>query len=178
MNIVIREYLAILEERQLKEDVTRVLQGVVSRIDFDVDKCVVVELGNDGYIRFIDYDTVYLQKILSQIIDEAENQLQQISEFSYEMKLGMFTRNIYFAETGPTVKLKLKTQPYLQAELNVEMLPYGVNNTLVKIFVDIHVNMYTVSPIIHETMTLTCSIPIVLQIVVGKTLVGYPLTLE
>ena len=178
MNIVIKEYLLILEQRQLKEDVTKVLQGVINGIEYDVKQCVIIELGNDGYIRSITYDTVYLQQILSQIIDEAENQLQQISEFSYEMKLGMFTRNIYLAETGPSIKLKLKTQPYLQAELDVKMEPYGVNNTLVKIVVNVYVNMYTVSPMIHETMTLMCSIPLVLQIITGKTLVGYPVDLQ
>ena len=178
MNVVIKEYLLILQQRQLKEDVTKVLQGVIRNLDYDANKFVMIELGDDGYIRYVNYDTLYLHEVLNEIIDEAKKQLQEISEFSYEMKLGMFTRNIYLAETGPIIKLKLKSQPYLFSELNVEMEPYGANNTLIKIVVDIQVNMYTVSPLIKETVTLICSIPLVIQIVTGKTLVEYPLTLN
>ena len=177
MNIVITQYLSNLEQRQLKEDVTKVLQGVIADLEYDVKQCMTIEMGNDGYISSITYDSLYLQQVLTQIIKQGEKQLLEISEFSYEMKLGMFTRNIYLADSGPVIHLKLKTQPYLQAKLDIAMEPYGVNNTLVTIAVIVYVNMYTISPMIHETMTIDCYLPIVIQLVAGKTLVGYPVTL-
>ncbi|MBQ9840928.1 MAG: hypothetical protein IJO78_04985, partial [Erysipelotrichaceae bacterium] len=138
MNIVIMQYLAILEERQLKQDVTQVLQSVIEHIDYDTSRFVKIDTGNDGYITSVYYDSAYLQEIMHLIVVEAEGALQEVSEFAYEMKLGMFTRNIYLANTGPIVRLKLKTQPYLQAELNIKMEPYGVNSTLLMIGVDVH----------------------------------------
>ncbi len=173
MNIVIMQYLNILEERQLKQDVTQVLQEVIERIDYDANRFVRIETGNDGYITSVYYDSAYLQEVMHLIIVEAQGTLQEVSEFVYEMKLGMFTRNIYLANTGPIVRLKLKTQPYLQAELNIKMEPYGVNSTLLMIGVDVHVHVYTVSPLIHQTVMLTCNIPLVIQIITAKTPIGY-----
>lgn len=173
MNIVIMQYLNILEERQLKQDVTQVLQEVIERIDYDANHFVKIETGNDGYITSVYYDSAYLQEVMHLIIIEAQGTLQEVSEFVYEMKLGMFTRNIYLANTGPIVRLKLKTQPYLQAALNIKMEPYGLNSTLLMIGVDVHVHVYTVSPLIHQTVMLTCYIPLVIQIVTGKTPIGY-----
>ena len=174
MNIVIMQYLEILEERQLKQDVTQVLQEVIEHIDYDANRFVKIETGDDGYITSVYYDSAYLQEVMHLIIVEAQNTLQEVSEFVYEMKLGMFTRNIYLANTGPIVRLKLKTQPYLQGELNIKMEPYGLNNTLLMIGVDVHVHVYTVSPLIHQTMMITCNFPLVIQVIGAKASITYP----
>lgn len=178
MDEVLLAYLEILEQRQLKQDVTEVLQGVVDGISYDTENMMVIQTGDDGYISSISYDSRYLQQILSQVIDQAKAELQEVSEFTYEIKMGMFTQNIYLAETGPALQLTLKSEPYLEAKLNISMEPYGINNTMLYIGVDVNVYLYTVSPVIKKAVMITCYVPLVIQMVTGKTPIGYPYAFE
>lgn len=174
MDEVFSLYIEVLEEEQLKQDVNAVLQKVIEHVSYVPEELVNIEKSNDGYISYVSYDSVKLQQILQQVIYFAENELVQSGHFKYELALGMFTRNLYLANSGPKIDLYLQTEPYMQAKLNVKMEPYGINSTLLQIQVDMTIYLYTISPIIKKSLSVQTSLPLVIQIVQGKSPIYFP----
>ncbi|MDD6467600.1 MAG: sporulation protein YunB [Erysipelotrichaceae bacterium] len=174
MDEVFSTYIEVLEEEQLKHDVNAVLQTVIKQLSYDPEELMVIEKSSDGYISYVSYNSVQLQDILNQVIAYAEKELEKNGHFQYEMALGMFTRNLYLANSGPKIQLHLQTEPYMQAQLNVKMEPYGINSTLILVQVDMTVFLYTISPVIKKALSVQTNLPLVVQVVPGKSPVYYP----
>lgn len=172
------EHIHILEQRQLKEDINTVLVDVIASIEYDPEALLTIEVGTDGYVSTIQYDSRQLQLILKEVIERSSLALQERGSFSYPIKMGLFTKNAWLANQGPSIDLVLETVPYMQGSLDMVSHAYGFNSTTIEIDLLLTVYLHTASPILSEEISITTRLPLILQTVQGKAPSYQPIVME
>ncbi|MEG0737416.1 MAG: sporulation protein YunB, partial [Longicatena sp.] len=86
----------------------------------------------------------------------------------YEVPMGYFSHLYFLYEKGPKVKIKMKMMNDVTGEIKTETKPYGINNTMVKISLVVHVNAQVLTFLSTSELNNKCEIPIIIQVVNGS----------
>ena len=86
----------------------------------------------------------------------------------YKIPLGYITGNYTLSNIGPKVPLKAKVIGSVVSNIKTEVSSYGINNSLLKVYIDVTVNMRFMLPLISKDVLVNNSIPLVVKIIQGK----------
>lgn len=164
--------------------INNIVKEVLSNIDFDQEGIVKVEKGSDGSITQINYDTKILNDILYTALNTIDESLLAAQDgladpttkevfyddgVIYEVPLGYLTHIYFLYNVGPKIKVRMKMMNDVTGEIKTKTEPYGINNTMVKISLKVNVSAEVLTYLRTTSLLETSEIPIVLQIVNGKT---------
>ena len=82
--------------------------------------------------------------------------------------LGISLDNIYLANFGPCIPVKLKYIGSVSTNLNTVVKDYGINNAIVTLSVHITVRERIVMPFISKIIVVENDIPIAIRIIQGN----------
>lgn len=92
----------------------------------------------------------------------------ETEDLIYKIPLGYITGNYTFSNIGPKVPLKAKVIGSVVSNIKTEVSSYGINNSLLKVYIDVTVNMRFMLPLISKDVLVNNSIPLVVKIIQGK----------
>ena len=92
----------------------------------------------------------------------------ETEDLIYKIPLGYITGNYTLSNIGPKVPLKAKVIGSVVSNIKTEVSSYGINNSLLKVYIDVTVNMRFMLPLISKDVLVNNSIPLVVKIIQGK----------
>lgn len=145
-----------------------------------------VNLNSKEEITFIDIDTDYARELMVEIVEKIQENIYALERgnVSDDMNLKELKTkdgNIYLLiplmlssdgvltqSIGPKVPVKLSFYEYVFGNIDIEVVEYGINNALVKIYLTISLEQKIILPYKEEKYMRDLSIIIGSKIITGK----------
>ena len=158
----------------------------------DIEDVFDIKYNNNGEIQLVDFNSKNTSKILSIMTSLVELNLRALEEGKIDMlelpenslesfntdllekgiilevPLGIITNSSLLNNLGPKIPVKLSLVGDVSTGFSTEVTEYGINNALLKLMIDIKVDTKIVLPIVSDTITIDCSIPISIKVIQGK----------
>jgi sporulation protein YunB len=158
----------------------------------DISDIFEVTYNNDGEVILIDFNSKRTSFALSTITSLVELNLRAIEEGKIDMlelpdnsldafdkdlldkgvilevPIGVISNSTMLANLGPKIPVKLSIVGDVSSGFSTEVEEYGINNALIKLYIDVEVNARVIMPFISEDISIKSSIPIAMKVIQGK----------
>lgn len=177
--------LEVYAENEVKKISSLIISDAVESISFSEEETMsffnTLTNKSDEVIS-VDFNTAKINKSLVKLnkavykdlklfengIYKLEDTEIETEDLIYKIPLGYITGNYTLSNIGPKVPLKAKVIGSVVSNIKTEVSSYGINNSLLKVYIDVTVNMRFMLPLISKDVLVNNSIPIVVKIIQGK----------
>ena len=122
-------------------------------------------------------DTIVVNKILALVSNLISDSLNngQIEERLGEVKipLGQLCSEALFANVGPNIKIETSPMSSYTTDLFTETTEFGINNTLLEVYIKAVINIEAFIPLKSQTITLETKIYLVSEVLQGSIPIYY-----
>lgn len=170
--------------------VTRTIDKIVNE-DLDVDELYIVNKDSNNNINMIDFNTIEVNSLLTNVITQIQNNLQNIQDGNldkinieelglekydkdnlekgiiYRIPLGIISNNTILSNLGPTIPVKVNLNGEISGNISTKVTNYGINNALIETIINLEINQLVMLPISSDVMEVTANIPIAMKLVQG-----------
>lgn len=182
--------LKTIAENELKNISTYIInEGVESIIDekLKVDEMYSMVTNSEGEIITVDFNTNKINSSLTEINKNVLTNLKKLERgeynlldnnifkkeannkgFIYYIPLGIITKNPVMADLGPKIPVKATLIGNVTSNIKTEIIPYGINNSLLKVYININANINFIMPFVSDKVIVENEIPLILKIINGK----------
>lgn len=172
-------------ENEVKKISSLIISDAVESISFSEEETMsffnTLTNKNDEVIS-VDFNTAKINKSLVKLNKAVYKDLKsfengrykledteiETEDLIYKIPLGYITGNYTLSNIGPKVPLKAKVIGSVVSNIKTEVSSYGINNSLLKVYIDVTVNMRFMLPLISKDVLVNNSIPLVVKIIQGK----------
>lgn len=128
-----------------------------------------ISKNQNGDIEMIDYDAISINLYQREVTSTIEQSLENLENKTVlEIPMLSLFDNPLINNLGPTIKVRVKQVGKVDTQIMTEVKQYGINNSLIEMFVYVEVKAKVILPIISEDIIVTSKIPISYKIVTGK----------
>lgn len=177
--------LEVYAENEVKKISSLIISDAVESISFSEEETMsffnTLTNKSDEVIS-VDFNTAKINKSLVKLNKAVYKDLKsfengrykledteiETEDLIYKIPLGYITGNYTLSNIGPKVPLKAKVIGSVVSNIKTEVLSYGINNSLLKVYIDVTVNMRFMLPLISKDVLVNNSIPLVVKIIQGK----------
>ena len=177
--------LELYAENEVKKISSLIISDAVESISFSEEETMsffnTLTNKSDEVIS-VDFNTAKINKSLVKLNKAVYKDLKsfengrykledteiETEDLIYKIPLGYITGNYTLSNIGPKVPLKAKVIGSVVSNIKTEVLSYGINNSLLKVYIDVTVNMRFMLPLISKDVLVNNSIPLVVKIIQGK----------
>ena len=177
--------LEVYAENEVKKISSWIISDAVESISFSEEETMsffnTLTNKSDEVIS-VDFNTAKINKSLVKLnkavykdlklfengIYKLEDTEIETEDLIYKIPLGYITGNYTLSNIGPKVPLKAKVIGSVVSNIKTEVSSYGINNSLLKVYIDVTVNMRFMLPLISKDVLVNNSIPLVVKIIQGK----------
>ncbi len=161
-----REALEIIDSTLNKSVNNKVLKRMKNK------KIYTITRNNKGEIETIDYNSYYINKVLSSISNNVYNEIKKqergYKDSSFKIPLFSVTNNPLLSDKGPKVPVRMKAVGSNIASIKTKVTNCGINSTLIELSVHLEVTEKVILPISSSIIKVKNDIPISYKIVKGK----------
>lgn len=166
------------------------VSNVVSK-DKISDTLLSLTKNSDGEIQMIDFNTLSVNSLLQDVSIEVQNNILKLengdssflpigkslkgSSFKHvrngivcELKGGGLFGNSLFANTGPSIPVRLSFIGEVLTSIKTSIKSYGINNAYLEVDVSVKVDMRITMPLSTKDKSITKNIPIMMKVIQGK----------
>ncbi len=128
-----------------------------------------VKTDSEGKVVMLQADTITLNKLSARIAIDVQKNIQDTSSngINTYVPLGVVLKNDFFAYMGPKVKFKMEPAGTAYTTYRSQFEAAGINQTRHTIYIDVTIDIYVVIPLYRNSITVTSSVPIAENIIVG-----------
>lgn len=142
-------------------------------------------------IETIDFNTVIVNELLSQITEETTTKLLALENGDVntiqvnhsfqgahfkqykngvvcEIPIGLLTNHFFFSNIGPVIPIKFSFVGMMDANVKSKVTSYGINNALVELYILVELTEKITMPLASEKVKIHLEVPFVSQIISGK----------
>lgn len=165
-----------MAEAETKRYVSKIINEATEEITFD-GKLFTINRDNDNEIKMITYNSLEATKLINDITERIEQEFYRLENHDNdsineivvsEVPFGALFGNKLIGNIGPKIKIKIKIIGDALSELETEVKPYGINNALVEVRVNLDVTARVVTPFVSREIKVNNKIPISINIVSGN----------
>lgn len=185
INTKIVPLLEVYAENEVKKISSLIISEAVESISFSEEEAMsffnTLTNKSDEVIS-VDFNTAKINKSLVKLNKAVYKDLKsfengrykledteiETEDLIYKIPLGYITGNYTLSNIGPKVPLKAKVIGSVVSNIKTEVSSYGINNSLLKVYIDVTVNMRFMLPLISKDVLVNNSIPLVVKIIQGK----------
>lgn len=185
---VINPKLVSYAELELKKISSIIINRAVTKhavTDMNVEDLFIITRNNNDEILTIDFNTVILNKVLTQTTSSVQLSLKKLEEgiIDYEINedsndsenngvileipSGQIFDNFLFNNLGPKIPVRLKLLGDIETNISTKITNYGINNALIEVYMDIKINEKVILPIVTKEISVETSVPIAIKIMKG-----------
>ena len=135
---------------------------------YNYQETVKLIKSDDGKNSILKTDIVMLNKIVSDIAIEIQNELTQIKNQNIEIPIGALTGNKYLAGSGPKMKIKIISAGDIATQIKTEFESAGINQTIYRIYLEIECNVSILTSYKTIDKTINNQVLLVETVVVGE----------
>ncbi len=183
INVLIKPQLIAIAKQKANDSLTYLTQRVIQSLDYDSDQLIIYEHDSQGEISSITYNTKYLNEILYESVEaidenlneayagesvEALNDVFHEDGIIHEVALGYLTPISFLQNFGYHFKIYLELSSYVNGNIRVDSEPYGINSSLITVYLDINITGTILTSIYQEELNYVSSLPLIIQVVNGE----------
>ena len=170
----------------INKAISQVLEDKIS-----TDKIFTTVISNDGKIQTVDFNPIVINQMLNIATTVVQDNLKLLEEGNldsigiYDVKLsntnanklkkgiiteipiGIIFKNTILSNLGPKIPIKLHYLGDVNSNITTKVTPYGINNALLEVGVNLEMNAKIILPFQTKKMKLNCKIPIVIKVIQG-----------
>jgi len=192
-NKIISPKLFSYAELELKKISNLIINKAVTKhaiTDMSVDKLFIITKNNNNEILTIDFNTVTLNKVLTQTTNSVQLSLKKLEDgiIDYELTnentkvkdelkdkngvileipLGQIFDNFLLNNFGPKIPVRIELLGDIETNVTTKVTNYGINNAIIEVYMDIKVTEKMILPIMTKEISVTQSVPIAIKILKG-----------
>lgn len=180
-------------EIEIQKIVTSVISSTVTREianDIDIDDLFITSKDTNDDIKSIDFNTKSINTILSNTTDVVEESLKyletgQIEKLRldnvplsfdnnlkngiiYEVPSGIIFNNVLLNNIFPKIPVKIDLIGNIFCRLNTDVSEYGINNALIKVNINIEVEIKILLPFVSSNSKINVDVPILMKLMEGN----------
>ena len=198
LNLINNRFTPILletAELEIGKFSTIVINKAIAQVlddKINTDDLFDVITNTDGEIQTIDFNPIIVNQVLNVATSVVQNNLKLLEEGNldtigiYDMDLpedrisdlekgiitkipiGVITKNSLLSNLGPSIPIRLHYVGDVNSNITTEIIPYGINNAMVKIGVKLQMSAQIILPFLTEKMMLECDIPLAIKMIQGS----------
>lgn len=123
---------------------------------------------NEGNVTMISSKTFEINQLSRELLDNAQNKLDNIGNEGVEVGLGTFTGLPIFVNMGPPISIKMMPIGNIYTKFSSEFMAAGINQTIHKLFLTVETNISIILPISEKKVKTTTQVLIAESVIVGK----------
>ena len=170
-------------EAEMKRVVTTVINKSVTEEvtnQLEVDSFFVLKKENDNTI-IVDFDPVIVNRVMSKISDVVYNNLKLISkkdkltlekynidESYFYIPSGIIFNTTMLNNIGPRIPINLEIISSVNPNLKTEVTEYGINNSLIEVYINVIVDVKMILPMYSNTMQIVVVVPLAVKLIQGE----------
>ena len=170
-------------EAEMKRVVTTVINKSVTEEvtnQLEVDSFFVLKKENDNTI-IVDFDPVIVNRVMSKISDVVYNNLKLISkkdkltlekynldESYFYIPSGIIFNTTMLNNVGPRIPINLEIISSVNPNLKTEVTEYGINNSLIEVYINVIVDVKMILPMYSNTMQIVVVVPLAVKLIQGE----------
>ena len=170
-------------EAEMKRVVTTVINKSVTEEvtnQLEVDSFFVLKKENDNTI-IVDFDPVIVNRVMSKISDVVYNNLKLISkkdkltlekynldESYFYIPSGIIFNTTMLNNIGPRIPINLEIISSVNPNLKTEVTEYGINNSLIEVYINVIVDVKMILPMYSNTMQIVVVLPLAVKLIQGE----------
>lgn len=170
-------------EAEMKRVVTTVINKSVTEEvtnQLEVDSLFVLKKENDNTI-IVDFDPVIVNRVMSKISDVVYNNLKLISkkdkltlekynldESYFYIPSGIIFNTTILNNVGPRIPINLEIISSVNPNLKTEVTEYGINNSLIEVYINVIVDVKMILPMYANTMQIVVVVPLAVKLIQGE----------
>ena len=177
--------LEVYAENEVKKISSLIISDAVESISFSEEETMsffnTLTNKSDEVIS-VDFNTVKINKSLVKLNKAVYKDLKlfengkykledteiETEDLIYKIPLGYITGNYTLSNIGPKVPLKAKVIGSVVSNIKTEVSSYGINNSLLKVYIDVTVSERFVMPFISNDIKVSSSVLLVVKIINGR----------
>ena len=170
-------------EAEMKRVVTTVINKSVTEEvtnQLEVDSLFVLKKENDNTI-IVDFDPVIVNRVMSKISDVVYNNLKLISkkdkltlekynldESYFYIPGGIIFNTTMLNNVGRRIPINLEIISSVNPNLKTEVTEYGINNSLIEVYINVIVDVKMILPMYANTMQIVVVVPLAVKLIQGE----------
>lgn len=153
----------ILDEHEINNiiKISKNKSDEIIAVDFDLKKAYLVSMNVSKNIR----DS--LNNLEKQNLKEEFLDYYQKDGFVLLLPIGLASKNIYFSNLGPRIPVRIKFVGNLTTGLQTKIKEYGVNNSLIEVYLKVSLNEEIIVPYSSKKINNSCEILLSSQVIEG-----------
>ncbi len=173
-NIMINITNIILDYAEAESErlITEIINNSSPKDVFDkltLENLYTITKNKQNEIEMLDYNVLIVNEFLDKVTDNIQTNLKNMEDkVLLKIPIGIATDNPIFNNLGPKIPMKLKLISSVLTNVNTSLKPYGINNCLIEISVNIEVRAKIILPVISKNIIITNDIPISYKLINGK----------
>lgn len=178
----VNKEVEVLLKPLLDSDIKAYSMNLINNAIIDSDKTlydniIYTEKNSDNEIIGVDFDNYKVNSVLSNlnkyILDKLNNNslnnnLYDNNDGIYSIPFYIFSNNILLKNLGFKMNFKVKTIGNLESNIKTEVLSYGINNSLIKMYISVKVNMLAVLPFTTSNISVNTDVLVLTKIINGS----------
>ena len=158
----------------------------------DMDNLFLITNDSSGEIKSIDFNTSLINKYLTNATKSIQKNLKYIEKGDiqkveykanlldtydekalkngviYYLNSGFIFNNPIFANFGSQIPIKIALTGEVVSNISTELTNYGINNALIKVYVNITITEQVILPYFEKQIELNTKVPVALKLVNGS----------
>ncbi len=167
---------------ELKRLATTVINKSITDdlITNNLDNLFIIKNDNNTNMTMVDFDPVILNRVLSSISLTIYDNIKLVSEQDLEtLKKFNIPNNIFYIPSGvifnstflnnlgPKIPIKMELISSVNPNIETKVSEYGINNSLIEIFINVNVNIKMILPLAASDMEVVVKTPLSMKIIQG-----------
>ena len=135
---------------------------------YEYDDLVTIMKDENGNVNMVKANIIPINKIISDVAVEIQNELENISNEDVEIRLGSFTGSRILSGRGPSIKFKIFSVGDVLTDFKSEFKSAGINQTIYRIYLEIECNVSILTSYKTIDKTINNQVLLVETVVVGE----------
>ncbi|HWR23085.1 MAG TPA: sporulation protein YunB [Feifaniaceae bacterium] len=124
-------------------------------------------------VYYVELDSAAINLFAARCADASQEKLTQLGNQGIDLPIGTAMGIPLFAGAGPMLRMTFSPEGAVQTHISSDFRSAGINQTLHRVVLTMSVNVAIILPGSAETDTVTLSMPVAEQIIVGKVPEAY-----
>ena len=161
--------LDIAESQAQLKVMELVNQAVTDKIVAQTDYRDIVYIHKDekGRIEMLQANTVKLNQIMAQTINEVIRSMSNLESQNVSVPLGQVTGSIFLAGYGPRVKVNIIPAKQVSVDVENKFEQAGINQTRHMVYFKINTMIKIAVPLVNKNINVATTVPLADTIIVG-----------
>ncbi|SFL96073.1 sporulation protein YunB [Salibacterium qingdaonense] len=192
----IRPTLMAIAHTETQKLATQAINDAISNKiveNIDVEDIIDMQHDNQGNVSSINFNSKMYNRVQSESVMRVQRYLQMMEEGNIKdlglpqeieqeldteqftedgiihvIPLGQATNNALLAQLGPRVPVRFSAIGHVKASMSESIIESGINNTYVRVSIDIKVDVRVVIPFATDTAVVATSIPVGVAFISGE----------